>query len=240
MSHADSLIDFTPYKTRADAAYASLKQDILDYRLAPGDRFTETEVAERLEVSRTPVREALFRLEREGYLEVRHRNGWQVKTIDFNALDHFYDLRIVLEVTAAERICRQRPAPESVADHPLLELARIWCVTVADRLDDGDTVADLDERFHRELVAMSGNPEMSRVHRAGTERIRIVRRLDFTDPARIQETYAEHSAIIRALLSQNAEVAISLLRHHIEASQAEVRKITLHRLYSVRPALPRV
>jgi DNA-binding GntR family transcriptional regulator len=232
MSHAESIDVFTPYKTLADAAYAALKQDILDYRLAPGDRFTETEIAERLEVSRTPVREALFRLEREGYLQVRHRNGWQVKPIDFDMLDHFYDMRIVLETIAAERICAQRLAPEQVADHPLHELARIWLVEENARATDADTVAELDERFHTALVALTGNPEMARVHQGATERIRIVRRLDFTEPLRVRKTYEEHGAIVAALLRQDATAAVALLRGHIEASQSEVRKITLHRLYS--------
>ncbi|KAG1389265.1 hypothetical protein G6F58_013321 [Rhizopus delemar] len=89
MEPASTAID-TP-RTLADTAYGSLKRDILDFRLAPGDRFTETEIADRLQVSRTPVREALFRLEREGYLEVRQRNGWLVKPLDFNTLDHFYE-----------------------------------------------------------------------------------------------------------------------------------------------------
>ena len=60
----------------ADGAYAQLKQDIFDFQLVPGDRFSEAEVAERLGISRTPVREALFRLQREGYLDVTARSGW--------------------------------------------------------------------------------------------------------------------------------------------------------------------
>ena len=96
MDSAFAVID-TP-RSLADTAYGTLKRDILDFRLAPGDRFTETEIADRLRVSRTPVREALFRLEREGYLEVRQRNGWLVKPLDFDTLDHFYELRSVLEI----------------------------------------------------------------------------------------------------------------------------------------------
>lgn len=222
------------YETRADAAYAALKQDILDYRMAPGDRFTETEVADRLQVSRTPVREALFRLEREGYLEVRRRNGWQVKPIDFDTLDHFYDLRIVIETAAAERVCARMSARDGATAEGLATLARVWLVEPAARLREGGTVAALDERFHLALVELSGNPEMSRVHRSATERIRIVRRLDFTESHRIQTTYDEHGVILRALQAGQCGVATLALREHIQASQAEVRKITLHRLYSAR------
>ena len=85
-------------------------------------------------------------------------------------------------------------------------------------------------------MAAAGNPEISRVHRAATERIRIVRRLDFTLPDRVGTTYEEHGAILRALLARDAPEAARLLQSHIQDSQTAVRKITLHRLYSTRRA----
>lgn len=221
-------------RTLADTVYGTLKRDILDFRLAPGDRFTETEIADRLQVSRTPVREALFRLEREGYLEVRQRNGWLVKPLDFNTLDHFYELRSVLEAAAVRILC----APENgtVLQRALRPLAETWLVDEDGRSDDCERLADLDERFHIELVAAAGNPEIARVHRAATERIRIVRRLDFTQPDRIRKTYEEHGAILSAVLAGDAAQAVRLLQSHIQESQAAVRNITLHRLYSTRQA----
>jgi DNA-binding FadR family transcriptional regulator len=67
-----------------------------------------------------------------------------------------------------------------------------------------------------------------------TERIRIIQRLDFTRPDRVEETYNEHAQILRAILERRADQAVLLLSAHIEASKAEVRKITLHRLYAAR------
>ncbi len=221
-------------RTLADSAYSALKRDILDFRLAPGDRFTETEIADRLQVSRTPVREALFRLEREGYLEVRQRNGWLVKPLDFNTLDHFYELRSVLETAAVHVLCAPGQFPDPL--RALDSLADTWLVEPDARSSDGEWLADLDERFHIDLVAAAGNPEISRVHRAATERIRIVRRLDFTQPDRIEKTYEEHAAILRAVLARDAATAVPLLQSHIQDSQNAVRKITLHRLYSTRHA----
>ncbi|WP_088141998.1 GntR family transcriptional regulator [Achromobacter xylosoxidans] len=232
MGTAFAVIDIP--RTLADTAYGTLKRDILDFRLAPGDRFTETEIADRLQVSRTPVREALFRLEREGYLEVRQRNGWLVKPLDFNTLDHFYELRSVLEAAAVQSLC----ASASAADRQraLRPLADVWLVDPSERSSDCERLADLDERFHIDLVAAAGNPEIARVHRAATERIRIVRRLDFTLPERIGKTYEEHGAILDAALAADAARAVALLQAHIQGSQAAVRKITLHRLYSARGA----
>jgi DNA-binding GntR family transcriptional regulator len=67
-----------------------------------------------------------------------------------------------------------------------------------------------------------------------TERIRIIRRLDFTQSYRIHATYDEHGQILRAIMRRRVEEANRLLRSHIETSKAEVRKITMHRLYTAR------
>ncbi|AVJ29079.1 GntR family transcriptional regulator [Achromobacter spanius] len=232
MESAFAAIDMP--RTLADSAYTTLKRDILEFRLAPGDRFTETEIADRLQVSRTPVREALFRLEREGYLEVRQRNGWLVKPLDFETLDHFYELRSVLEAAAVHALCAPGQSPDPLL--ALRPLAETWLVDENERSSDCEWLADLDERFHVELVAAAGNPEIARVHRAATERIRIVRRLDFTQPDRIGTTYREHGAILSAVLACDGARAAELLRAHIKDSQDAVRKITLHRLYATRRA----
>lgn len=92
----------------AEQVYHRIKDDIFSFRLLPGDNFTETEMAQRQGVSRTPLRDALFRLQREGYLEVGFRRGWKVCPIDFDRLDNLYDLRIVLEMAALEKLCSQQ------------------------------------------------------------------------------------------------------------------------------------
>jgi DNA-binding GntR family transcriptional regulator len=212
----------------AAQVHERIKAEIFEFRLLPGERFTEGEIAARMNVSRTPVREALFRLQQEGYLEVLFRSGWRVLPLDFAQLDELYDVRIVLELAAVRRLCEQ-------AERPALdELKRIWLVPAAERETDGLTVARLDERFHEDLVAATGNREMARIHDDVTERIRIVRRLDFTQKPRIEATYMEHGRIVRAIVQRKADQAQLLLRSHIEASKVEVRKITLHMLYEAR------
>jgi DNA-binding GntR family transcriptional regulator len=205
--------------------YLQIRADIFEFRLIPGARFSENKIAARARVSRTPVREALFRLQREGYLEVHAKSGWSVRPLDFDALDHLYDVRVILECEAVRKLCSadQRPA--------LAGLAEAWLVPPRKRLADGARVARLDEEFHRSLVAAVGNPELARIHQAITERIRIVRRLDFTHPERIIYTYLEHAQILRAVFARQSARATALLRGHIEASKAEVRKISLHRLH---------
>ncbi|MGE4241618.1 GntR family transcriptional regulator [Ramlibacter sp.] len=223
----------TAHRSRADEVYEQLKRDVAEFNLVPGDRFTENEIGERLGVSRTPVRQALFRLQQEGYVEVLFRSGWRVLPFDFDQFEQLYDLRMVLETTAAQRIC----ADDVRVDRALLDqLVAIWLVPAAARSTDPVQVAQWDEAFHCSLVAAAGNAEMARVHRDVTERIRIIRRLDFTKQARIAATYDEHAKILRAIQHKRGDQAAMLLRAHIETSQAEVRKITLHQVHVARTA----
>ncbi|WP_394787297.1 GntR family transcriptional regulator [Rhodoferax sp.] len=228
------------YRSRADEVYAQLKRDVGEFKLVPGDRFTENEISERLGVSRTPVRQALTRLQQEGYVEVLFRSGWRVLPFDFDQFEQLYDLRMVLETTAAHRLCEGGAgagAPHIQIDHALLdELLAIWLVPVAQRSTDTLQVTQWDEEFHCALVRAAGNTEMARVHSDVTERIRIIRRLDFTKQARITATYDEHAKILKAIRSRRGDQAAMLLRAHIQASQAEVRKITLHQVHVARQA----
>lgn len=89
----------------AERVYQALKEEIFAFRLMPGDRFSESEIAGRMAVSRTPVRQALFRLEREGFVEVWFRSGWQIRNFDFAWFEALYDLRTVLECEAVKRLC---------------------------------------------------------------------------------------------------------------------------------------
>jgi DNA-binding GntR family transcriptional regulator len=225
----------TGHRSRADEVYEQLKRDIADFKLVPGDRFTENSISERLAVSRTPVRQALVRLQQEGYCEVLFRSGWRVLPFDFAKFEQLYDLRMVLETTAAQRLCDEGLRSPNPVDRKLLaELTALWLVPVAQRSTDALQVSQWDEAFHCALVAAAGNPEMARVHRDVTERIRIIRRLDFTKQARIEATYDEHGKILKAIKAKRGDQAGLLLRAHIETSQAEVRKITLHQVHMAR------
>ena len=220
-----------PHRSRADEVYEELKRNVSEFKLVPGDRFTETEISERLGVSRTPVRQALFRLQQEGFVEVLFRSGWRVLPFDFNQFEELYDLRMVLETTAAHRLCDDALK----VNNSLLEaLAAIWLVPADQRSSDTVQVAGWDEAFHCALVVAAGNGEMARVHRDVTERIRVIRRLDFTKQPRIDATYDEHAKILKAIQRKRGDQAALLLRSHIQTSQAEVRKITLHQVHLAR------
>ena len=135
-----------------------------------------------------------------------------------------YDLRVNLELIAIRRICEADPFPD------FSEQRDFWLVPEDRRKLDGEAVARADEALHTALVANAGNAEMARVHRDITERIRIIRRLDFIEPARIATAFDEHAKLLRALFARKQERAEMLLKAHIDASRAEIRHLTLHRL----------
>jgi len=219
-----------PAPRLAESAYSRIKAELFDFAMMPGERVSENDIAQRLGMSRTPVREALYRLGQEGYIQVTSKSGWTVRTFDFAYFDNLYDLRVVIETAAVRRLCERVPMPD------LAELRAAWLVSPEARLTDGAQVSLLDEEFHGNLARECGNAELARVHTDITERIRVIRRLDFMYPERIRSTYAEHAQILRGILRRKSDQATLLLKAHIEESKVEVRKISLHKLFEAKSA----
>jgi len=211
--------------TLGQAVYERIKDEIFEFRMAPGQRYSEQELANRFGVSRTPLRLALYVLAREGYLDrVGGHASWLVKPFDLSFYEDLYDFRTQIELIAVRRLCAMDPAPD------LSELCAFWRVPKKARVMDGKVVAREDEKLHTTLVALAGNKEILRTHTELTERIRIIRRLDFIELARIKDAFDEHDRILGALLARKAGDAEMLIKAHIGASRAEIRHITLHRL----------
>ena len=139
-----------------------------------------------------------------------------MRPFDFNYFEELYDVRIVLELAAVSRLC-------GMAEQGLERLEAIWRVDESARLDDAQVVCALDEEFHCGLVQATGNAEMARMHYEITEKIRIIRRLDFTQQSRIAATYEEHASILDAISARHRDLAQQLLKTHIEVSKQEDR-----------------
>lgn len=123
---------------------------------------------------------------------------------------------------------------KSEAARLLQSLAEIWLAPVAARSADSKQVSIWDEEFHCAIVRAAGNEEVSRVHWDLTERIRMIRKLDFTKRPRIEATYSEHKKILQAIIAGDATLSCELMEMHIQASQREVRSITLLQLETAR------
>lgn len=212
----------------SELVYQRIKNDIFDFKLRPGERFTETEAAALYEVSRTPIRQALYKLQQEGYVEVGFRSGWQVRPLNFRYYEELYDVRIVLEKDAIRRLCQQDP--KTLVE--LNALKDLWMIEPDNYLNDIKTLSQQDEDFHCALVQAAGNHEMARLHREISEKIRIIRRLDFSKQYRIEATYQEHQQILGHIFAKRMDEALTTIEAHIMMSRDEVKKITLHMLDS--------
>jgi DNA-binding GntR family transcriptional regulator len=209
--------------------YTEVKALILSFELAPGVRFTETELAERFDVSRTPVREALLRLEAEHYIKVRPKQGCFVREIDIAELSQRYQVRIELEMLSLQLAGLHMP------DKALEHLADAWDpVMQRGRSSRPDVMLEREESFHLTLAQGGGNLALYGYIIDINHHIRIVRRLDFTDADRISHTYDEHHRIAALLLERNVKGAQRLMREHITHSMEFAKTLTLLRLAQMR------
>lgn len=215
----------------ADHAYTSIKQKIFNFSLMPGELLSENALSKAVAVSRTPLRQALQRLQYEGFVCPIPKVGWQVVPVNFAKLDELYDFRLLIETDCVGTLCK------TTASHSVIHsMLRQWDLEEPDIPLVGMDVSKLDESFHQQIVAALGNTEILKVHADITERIRLVRRLDFTQQLRIRDTFREHTLILKAILKQDVPQAQHLVRSHIEASKAKVREITLAMLQQAKPA----
>ena len=142
----------------AESVHARVRADIHEFRMMPGDRHSESELATRYGVSRTPLRLALHMLAREGYLNKGDGHAaWQVPPFDLDYFQDLYDLRVNLELIAVRRICNADPFPD------FAEQREFWMVPEERRNLDGAAVAAADEALHAGFVANAGNAEMMRM-----------------------------------------------------------------------------
>lgn len=215
----------TSSKPSSRDVYSELRSMILDFRLYPGSRVTENELAAQFGVSRTPIRGALQRLEAEGYLAIHPKQGCFIRALDIAELSQYYQVRISLEMLALELACTYMPAAEIEA------LAEAWDPEhQRERSDNPEEMEARDESFHMALATGGGNLALADYLADINRRIRIVRRLDFTEGTRIDKTYSEHYAICQHLLARDLTRAQATLREHILHSENFAKNLTLTQL----------
>lgn len=199
-------------RSLVDAAYTQLKRDILQNIFPPGFQATEVEMASRLDMSRTPVREALMRLQSEGLIEVVPRRGLTVLPIYPADLREIYELLCCLEASAAELMARRR-LPADAPELAELDDANERMAAALAR-HDIYTWAAMDERFHRLLVEHCGNGRIARVVSNVWDQSHRARLL--TAPLRPPptESFKEHRAVIEAIRRGDDRVAYELHRAH--------------------------
>jgi DNA-binding GntR family transcriptional regulator len=203
--------------TQSERLAEMMRLEIVQNELSPGMRITEEGLAERYGVSRTPVREALRVLTRESLLEYLPRTGYVVATVDLDAMDDLYTVRVAIEEQVAARIAAAPCARN------LDELLQFWDVTPSVCASGDVALVYADEAFHEALAAVSGSAVFLPMLRNINQRLHALRIRDFIDPERVRRTYAQHAAILRALLAGDARLSRALLRAHIWESHSFVR-----------------
>ena len=214
----------------SDIIYGLIKEDIFSFVLKPGQRFTETDLAEHYQASRTPIRQALYHLEQEGFVHVHFRSGWEIRPLEFKYYKELFDLRMILEKEAVKRLCEL----EHPEDLPALQLLKeMWLLEPQYYLQDIKTLVLQSEDFHCALVRAAGNQQIAKIHQEASEKIRIVLSLGAMKEFNVQHAYEDHAAILTCILNKDAQQAIHLAEHHVLESIEEVKNITLHMLSEI-------
>lgn len=214
--------------------YQDLWQQIINFDLFPGSRVTETELAETYKISRTPIREALKRLEVEGLLTIRPKQGCYVREVDIALVSDYYTVRVALEAMTVELAC------EYMSDEELQEFADAWnpdnIKTVRYELDH---IKTKEESFHITIAMSSKNPVLLAYLQDVNNRIRPIRMLGFPDGKSIRDTYQEHFDIISFIRQRDVAKAKAAMIAHIRKSQNIARTVTLSQLEQYRRKHPR-
>jgi DNA-binding GntR family transcriptional regulator len=198
-----------------------IRQRILDNAWPPGHQALEQALALELGMSRTPVREALIRLQNEGLVEVVPRHGMRVLPVSPADMQEIYDILTSLEAMAAELVARRKPAAAELAslDKASRDMEK------ALKKDDLDAWAEADERYHRQLIELCGNRKLAaivynywdRAHRARMVTLRM-------RPKPVNST-REHLAVVEAIRRGDALAARELHRAHRERGSRELTEI---------------
>lgn len=195
-----------------EQAYHDLKGRILSNEYPPAFQATETEIAHRLAMSRTPVHEALLRLQSDGLVELLPRHGVRVLPIYPADLREIYELLCCLESTAAELMANRR-LPADAPEFAEMEAANVAMDEALAR-DDLDTFAEMDDRFHRLLVRYSGNERLMRFVFSISDQQHRARRLTLRLRPKPTQSSAEHRTTLEAIRRGDARAAHELHKAH--------------------------
>lgn len=199
----------------SDRAYAALREDIVEWRLLPGQVLGEVEQSERFGISRTPIREALSRLTADGLAEAHRGRGVVVSQISLDDVRALFELREALDCRAARLAARR-------CDAAAFQRMAAELEAVVDQLHGPGTdragYYDLVERMDRAIDEATANPYLTAAQRSLRLHLVRVRKLSRTNPDRLTRAAAEHAQIARAIAEGSEELAEAATRVHLANS----------------------
>ncbi|MDP9444725.1 MAG: GntR family transcriptional regulator [Actinomycetota bacterium] len=212
MSDPDPIVALQQSPPLRDQVYDALEKLIIEGVLEPGRRLTEGDLAERLGVSRNPVREALNGLSRAGWVELRPRQGAYVRRQTAEEGDQFFQVRRLLEIESA-RLAARRTTPESVPSlKALLEVG--WAALEA---RDEAALLTANSKFHAEVVALSGNQVLAEILGFLDKRLRW-----YFSPVvvtRGPDSWREHTDLVDAIAENDRQKAADMMWVHTEGTR---------------------
>jgi DNA-binding GntR family transcriptional regulator len=219
-------IDLTQRRPLRDETYVVIRRAILDGALKPGEYLNERALAEQLGLSRSPVREALRRLEQEGLVALV-RQRMVVQELSFEKVLDLYQVRQPLEALVA-RLAAQRSQPE--------DLARLTAImaeaTAACAAKDDLRVREADVDFHETLADIAGNQLLTTLLASLTAEIHRFRNLHLANSTRGQESLDEHRQILDAVAAKDEDRAAALMHTHITHALNYAKKLEQQRILS--------
>ncbi len=198
-------------QSSGSAAYAKLLELLRSGVFAPGDRLREEEVGEALGLSRTPIREALRRLEQDGIVEHRPRLGAVIRSLSYTEVVELYEMRLVLERTAAEMAAKHG----SDAEFDTLDALND---RIASERDAPSIGAAINQDFHLCLYRAARNRFLLEAARGLNNSLLLLGPSTYTDEGRIDVVVSQHSEIIAALRSREAASAGAAAENHLQVS----------------------
>ncbi len=194
-----------------------IKDMILRYELRPGQRLEHQALAERLGMSRTPVREALGRLTEEGFVTRVPQKGYSVSEITAAEAEDLFDLRECLELYSIEK------AIKNSADHDIRELrAVLGSYKEAVSLGITREMFLADENFHLKIAEMAGSPILKRMLTTLFEKIIMKRTIEGISPSSGLTSYRRHLRIFKAVEKRNVKDAREEIREHVQTGRKAV------------------
>ena len=218
----DAEMDSLP---RGEHAYRRIRAAIQAGELKPGERLREMELAESIGLSRTPVREALARLESEGLVAHDASRGIMVAELDYSMVTELYYMREVLEGTAARLTARHASEVEISI---LEDLCRQY--EAASKTGDEAMLAASNRRFHDTLYRCSHNRYLVNMLTVLHDALSLLGSTTLRSKKRAAETLQEHRAVVDAVKGRDADAAELALRNHIRAAQ----KVRMQQLFTER------
>jgi phosphonate utilization transcriptional regulator len=206
------------------AVQVEIERLILCGELAPGAKLTEALLAERLGVSRGPIREAFRILEEAGLVRLEKNRGVFVRSIALDEAMEIYDLRAMIDEAVGRQLA-ERITPEQLKGLRGLVEQMERLVKDGHNTSASETYHRLNLDFHDQLVLLAGNRKLITLYRRLVNELSLFRRLNLADGGQIPVSVAEHRAILKAIAAGDADAAGLALRAHVlESKQRTLRK----------------